>query len=187
MSELDLILAPPPALPRWKSGQYYDLKSALAGSTGAGAAMSAGTIYASPLFAPEARRVDRIGTDVTIAAAAGKLIRFGLATMGADGLPDVLLADTGSVAADATGGIEGTVDLWMPAGWSWGLMLSDGAPTVLNYTLTQTQGLLGWSSLASTTLQVTATKTQAYGALPAAFGTPTALSNVGFRIAVRAA
>ena len=182
---LGLIAAPSLTLPRWKSGRYYDFKSSNPATASTGA-LAANTIYGNLQWFT-GQPIDRIGTSVTTGAAAGKLLRCGIATMGADGLPDVLLVDSGNLAAEGIAGVEATVAVTPPMGWAWTLLITDGTPTVVSYAIERMPAELGWSSLTSTAIELCITKSQTFGAFPASFGAITAYSSVAYRVSVRAA
>ena len=177
--------AAPASIPVWKTGRYYDFKSSNPATASTGA-LAANTIYAQLQWF-SGQPIDRIGTSVTTGAAAGKLLRCGLATMGTDGLPDALLVDSGNLAADGIAGVEATVAVTPPRGWGWTLLITDGTPTVVSYAIERMPAILGWSSLTTTTLELCVTKSQTFGAFPATFGAISSYQSVAYRVAFRIA
>lgn len=156
-------------------------------STLATSAISAGTMYAQKLKLPFGVTITRVFCETTIAAAAGKLIRHGLYTVGADGLPGALLYDTGSLAADAAAGdIGADVSMMLPYDELYAVTLSDGTPTLRSYVTERAPQVMGWrSAVTAVTKESQILKTQAYGALPATFGTPTSYGNTPLRVGIK--
>ena len=109
------------------TGQYYPFRNVRAN---ANTAVVADTLYASPLLIPRNITVDRIAIDVQAAGAAGKLARLGIYYDGTNKYPGTLLLDAGTVAVDATGVKTITISQALPAGLYWGVMVSNGTPTV---------------------------------------------------------
>lgn len=166
------------------SGRWWDYGCAYPTTTGTQLLIT-GTIYAQKLKIPRGLAITKIFAEIATGGAAGKLIRLGLYTVGADGLPDALLADTGSLAADVTGEIGASSSLVLPYDEVWTAALSDGAPTLRAYVTDRSPQFMGWSSATATTRETALTKTQAYGALPATFGTPTSYVSTPLRVGVK--
>lgn len=74
--------------------------------------------------------IDAIMFRVTTAAAAGKLAKVAVFSMGADGLPGVSLAESSSIAVDSTGVKTGTFTAFRPPAEYFACFLSDGTPTI---------------------------------------------------------
>jgi hypothetical protein len=113
----------------WISGRTYDAQSYIGGGRSTWAIV-ANTIYSSPLWVPAGGvAIDRIGTEITVAAAAGKIARFMLYADN-NGLPGALLHDAGTIAVDTTGEKSITVAYTLPEGRVHAALVSDGTPTV---------------------------------------------------------
>lgn len=151
------------------------------------AAMAANTIYAMKLKIPRNLIITRVFCETTTAAGAGKLIRHGLYTVGADGLPAVLLYDTGNLAADAAAGdIGANIAMTLPYDEIWAATISDGTPTLRSYLMERTPQFMGWRTVVTNvTREVNVAKTQTFGALPDPFGTPTSYGSSPFRVGVK--
>lgn len=132
MSLLTSFSRPTPGVryPKFASGRFYNTRSFLAGINGTGA-LTANTIYASPLWIPPGAALDRIGINTTVAAAAGKVARLMLFAAGTDDLPGALLLDAGTVAADAVAGdLLLTIAYTPPPGLIYAAVVCDGTPTL---------------------------------------------------------
>jgi hypothetical protein len=97
-------------------------------------ALAADTLYAMPLVLERSGTFDRIAMYVSVAAAAGKLLRLGLYdSSGAGGGPGALVTDFSTVLCDATGVREITISQAIEAGLHWLCVVSDGTPTIYSH------------------------------------------------------
>mgnify|MGYP001592524472 FL=1 len=90
--------------------------------------VTAGRIYYLPIFVADPQTYIRIGAEVTVAGAAGKVIRLGIHAWN-KGVPGALVLDAGTIAADAVATAEITISKLLQ-GWYFLTFVSDGAPTV---------------------------------------------------------
>lgn len=98
--------------------------------SGGGFVCTAGTAYAKQFEALAANEIDALIVRVTTAAASTRLLRGAIYSIGADGLPDVKLAESGTVAADSTGVKQLTFTAFRPPQRFYAAFISDGAPTL---------------------------------------------------------
>ena len=83
---------------------WFPITQRLYGSVAnATAAVATDTAHFSPVYFPVATQVDEITISIFAAGSAGAVVRLGIYTQGTDGLPDALILDAGTVAADSTG------------------------------------------------------------------------------------
>lgn len=151
------------------SGRYYGQRNNY-GGVAATMALVANTLYAVPFTAPRAMALDRLGLNITGAAAGGKLLRLGLYLATPYGLPDVLIVGSGALAADATGVALATVDAKLKAhALYYFACVSDGTPTVTS--LTMNVSPFGGNDGTDVGGGASMTRTFAYAALPQAWGT----------------
>lgn len=171
--------------PAWVSGSYFDVRSSLGGTT-TQAALTANAIYASPIWVPRAgTRVDRIGINVSAAGAASTSARLMVYRATNDVLPGSLILDAGTVAVDSTGDKEITIDLALPAGWIFGAIVSNGAPTLQWVFSTIT--VYGTATPATVNTKASPNRPFTFGAAPDPWGTPTNYATNSFvRVALRA-
>ena len=163
--------------PKWITAKYYGPHT-IVGGTIASQALGANTVYASPLWVPPGSAIDRIGINVTVVAAAGKILRLMLHASGANDLPGALLLDAGTILADALGDREITVSYTPPGGLTWISVVSDGTPTVAMYNNTAVLGIMG-----STTVSGASTgsvfKSNVNANVPDPWGTPSGYLTTG--------
>jgi len=160
---------------RWKSGRYYDPNWASAAGTVGGIALVADTAYGCSLWVPEAKAIDRIGVNVTVAGTAAAVGRLSIYAEGADGLPGALLLDAGTVLIDTATGREATVAYTLPAGVVWMVFTPGVACSINSMLLTSGVRAHGAGSLTTGVRDGTITKTGAgTGAAAATFGAITA-------------
>lgn len=74
-------------------------------------------MYYRPFWVPVRRAFDRIGVDVSTAATAGGVLRFGLYS--GRGRPESLIVDAGTAASTATGSVEVTIAQTLGPGVYW--------------------------------------------------------------------
>lgn len=96
---------------------YYSLGWDHPGSF-SGYSLVTGRLIMRPIIIGARRSFDRIGVQVTTAAAAGGTIRLGLYSHGA-GKPNALLADSGSIASTTTGAKEAVISVTLDRGIYW--------------------------------------------------------------------
>jgi hypothetical protein len=96
--------------------------------SGGSATLTAGSAYAKQFEHLAANEIDAVIVRITVAAVAGRLIRGAIYSIGADGLPDVKLAESGTVAADSTGVKLLTFTAFRPPQRFYAAYISDGAP-----------------------------------------------------------
>lgn len=92
--------------------------------------VAADRAYAVPARATVDSDIDAIVFRITTAAAAGKLAKGAIFSVGADGLPGVKLAEGAAVAADSTGVKASTFTRFRPPPVFFVCVLSDGTPTI---------------------------------------------------------
>jgi hypothetical protein len=114
---------------------------------------SAGTLtltvdraYAVPFAAAVDAEVDAVLVRVTTAAAAGKLLKVGIWSVGSDGLPGVSLAESSTIAADTTGVKVGSFTRFRPPPRFFAVLVSDGATGVQSYGTTLAGNAMGFDS-----------------------------------------
>ena len=150
--------------------------------------LSSATFYAVPFTSPRSGTIDRIGVNVTSAAAAGKKARLGIysATSATNLYPSAKVLDSGEIAIDATGAVEATVSQALTAGTLyWLVILADAAISVKAVQPSSCSPILGFEST-YTTPQTQISVAQAYGALPSTFtGSGTTNGNNAPLIGVR--
>lgn len=134
----------------------------------------ANVMYAVPFWTSHAETWTRIG--IYVASGDGD-VRLGIYQNGANNLPGTLLLDAGTLDTTPTGEIEVTISQALSANTLyWLVYLAESDPEVWssNY---QTvfffnQFVCGFSNVNQFFSGFYVNKTQAYGALPASFGTP---------------
>lgn len=169
------------------SGRYYGARQFYGGSATA-TALVANTFYAAPFFTPVNFTADRITLNVTVAGAAGKLLRLGIYTATPAGLPDALLVDSGALAADTAAPFiaSATISQALIAGQLYFLaVVTDGTPTVT--TSQPVVGPYGATDAADTGFRLGMTRAFSYAALPASWGTPTFYTTLVPHVALRVA
>ena len=93
-------------------------------------AMIADRAYAKQFEALATNEIDAVLTRVTVAGASGKLIRGAIYSIGNDGLPDVKLAESSTVAADTTGVKTLSFTAIRPPQRFFVAVISDGTPSL---------------------------------------------------------
>lgn len=136
--------------------------------------VSANFIYYHGFFVPTSITVDQMAMEITTAAAAGKLVRYGVYTADINYQPVTLLADSGATAADSTGVKTASVSLALTPGYYVSCTLSDGGPVYRSYRGGSTyMGLL--TTLGASAIVGESFAALTYAALPA---TPTIATGV---------
>jgi len=93
-------------------------------------ALTAGRISFLLIFVSERTAYDRIGINVTVAAAGGSLCRVGIYAKGTDGWPGALILDGGTLATDAIAGVENVIALTLARGYYYTAGVCDDTPTI---------------------------------------------------------
>ncbi len=144
------------------SGRYYG--AIPFGTTVAASGMAANRLYAMPLYVPDTVTLDRIGVDISTAAA-GKLIRLGLYQTNAAGWPGTLLLDAGTVDASTAAGVEIIINQQVEGPRTyWLVALSDGTPQLRAF---PAAAHTGWTSVTDNATMFGFHAAQTYGPLPA--------------------
>jgi hypothetical protein len=112
-------------LPDWTAGRYYTPPIL---GTPAGATLGNGNCYLMPIRVPNAYTLVRIGAKVTIAGAAGSVIRLGIFNDNGSGLPGALLLDAGTIDGTSATAQEITISQAVGAGVLWLALCGQGAP-----------------------------------------------------------
>lgn len=108
---------------------YGDSISVQPGST-SNLLMVASRAYATPFIAQSAQEIDALVVRVTVAGSSGSLIRGAIYSIGADGLPDVQLALSGTVAGDTTGQKFLTFTAFRPPQRFFGCLIATNQPSI---------------------------------------------------------
>ncbi len=171
-------------LPRWVTGRYYDITSAVSATFSSGT-YTTGTLIAVLLYVPNTNTVDRIG--VGVSGAAAQTCRLGIYAMGSDGNPDALVLDSGDVSVNGTGTLTATIAESLTGGtWYW-LAATFSGLTGAIYRAVPNGGPVGYATIASNNNDSFAVdRAFTYGALPNPFGTPAIRLGHVPRIGVRA-
>lgn len=149
-----------------KTGEYhiFNVNQASAG------ALAVDRLYAYLIKIVRPITFDRIAIQITIAAAAGKLLRLGIYNVGANLIPGTLLLDAGAVAADAVAIKEITISQQLTKGYWWVAAITDGTPTVVRSNGNSPVGMpLGIPAASFSGHNTSVFAVQAYGALPSTF------------------
>lgn len=128
-------------------------------------ALVADTLYAAPFYVPRALSLDRIAVQIT--AQAGENIRFGIYSNGTNLYPGALVLDSGEVTLSDTQVEAVTISESKLKGIYWGVILSDGTPSLRG--LIRTFNPLGFSPTDWNSFGMAWVVSQTYGALPATF------------------
>lgn len=128
-------------------------------------ALSANTLYYMPVFYSAEKDVTTLFIDITTAVAASN-VRVGLYSIDKDGLPDVLLADSGSMSGASVTMVSATISaVQLVPGWYYGAVLTDSAISIRS-TSVYGESFSGWSNSTARYKNTYGTVTQTYGALP---------------------
>jgi hypothetical protein len=110
-----------------KSGSYYGPAHYIASTN----ACTAAQMVAIPMFLPTAMTAVSIECEVTVAGAAGTVVRLGIYGPGTSDNPANLILDAGTVAGDTTGVKAIAISQPLPAGLTWLVSCPQGgAPTM---------------------------------------------------------
>lgn len=94
-------------------------------------ATSTGFMKAAPIYVPANLTFDRIACRVTASGTAGALVRLGIYSSNAAGLPDALVLDAGQVSSASTGTKEITISQALTAGKYWLVAVGQSAGCTL--------------------------------------------------------
>lgn len=114
--------------------------------SGGGFVSTAGRAYAKQFEALAANEIDAIIMRITTAGAASTLVRGAIYSIGADGLPDVKLAESGTVAADTTGIKLLTFTAFRPPQRFYAAFISSGSPTYYGTSVGLSATSMGFTS-----------------------------------------
>jgi uncharacterized protein YjbJ (UPF0337 family) len=176
--------------PNARTGRTYGSRSSYGGTRTTPAALIVNTLQGGPISFPTDTPIDQLGLTITVAAAAGKLLRLMLYDEAADGAPGVKLEDSGSLAADpgaVPATVTYTVSRTLTAGRIYHLyVVSDGTPTV--ETSAGGVAVYGYDSAGDVAnSRNSANKAHTYAAGPDPFGTPTTFGTAVPHVTVRVA
>lgn len=113
-----------PYLPGLQSGNYFFPIGAGLISTDT---FPAGNLYLTPWLLEQATTIDRIGVDISTAAAAGTLVRPALYADNGTGYPGSLVVDPGTLAADAVAVVSATISQALAPALYWVGFVGQGA------------------------------------------------------------
>jgi len=119
-----------------------------------------------PMLVSTPITIDQLSTEVTSAAAAGKLLRMGIYAADTAWQPMSVVCDTGALAADAVGVVSGSVVAPLAAGRYLLAWNTDGAPTVRTVRGIPANGFLV-PTLGANPIVYSLRGTQTFGAFPA--------------------
>lgn len=142
------------------TGQYTNVLVNLDTST---KTLVADHLYATPYLAARTLTVDRIATEIKVAAA-GKSARLGIYRNGTNMYPGALVLDCGTIDCGTTGVKEIVIDQQLSQGLYWLAVVSDGAPQIEQALVISK--LLGVLANNYSSYYVGWDVAQAYGALP---------------------
>lgn len=153
------------------TGNYYMPPTA---SIGGSLNIYADAVNAVPIWFSHTETWTEIGVNV-YAEEAGASIRLGIWANGADNLPGALLLDTGNLSLATPGNLTNTISVALTANTIYWIghitnsdgvtcFLTNGSPSAAPWVL----GLSAWDGSGSAGVY----KSQAFGALPNPFGTP---------------
>ena len=107
------------------AGRYY--RPAVGANSALAFALANGTEFAVPFFVSADDTFDRIAINVTVAGAAGSVIRLGIKKE-SGGAPGDLVLDAGTVDSTGTGAKTITISQSLTAGWYWLVAVGQGSP-----------------------------------------------------------
>lgn len=170
MSEGYGLIGPGQSFPPRIAGRYYRpdvMPWGVLATTSANVAMVADRMYAVPYQNPTGILIARLAGSINAGSAAGKLLRFGVALPGSDGLPGALVKDGGPLAADVTGAVSVTfTGIPTASPFVYLLAWSDGAPTMVCYA-TVVNAPFGYADANALTRRPCLTRDLAFAAFPA--------------------
>lgn len=182
--QVSLDLAPKDTSPqRLISGRYYGTRSGVPNTS----ALPAGFCTLSPIFIPGDVTIDRIGTEVTIAAATS-VVRLGVYSCDAYGRPLTLVLDAGTVDASTTGEKELTISQSLPRGLYYlAAAVQTAGCTVRNIGFSEAPPVASttFAGSAATTAPNCYTSSSVTGALPSTLSTSLAAGSGATKVRVR--
>jgi len=108
------------------------------------------SLYCCPFRCDSPHGYDQALINVTTGAAATSLGRISILSQGVDGLPDSLIADSGTFLVDAIAEAGAAFSIpTVPGSWVWLCFQSNGAPTVFKYNANNNNSALGWVTASS--------------------------------------
>lgn len=159
----------------YAAGRYYTGEGVTPAAVGT-LALTANTLYATASVFRKATLWTKIAANITIAAAAGKFIRYGIYNF-KNGVPAELVFDSGNIAADVTGVREITLSRVMMPGMYALCVISDGTPTITAGSMSANfAGTIGSSGFGVSDQLIIRSFT--FGALPLTFGAVTYTTGV---------
>jgi hypothetical protein len=93
-------------------------------------AITANVMYYAPILVTTSITIDQLQLVVTVAGAAGKLVRMGIYNADTDWQPTSLVLDAGTVLVDTTGVKSISISQVLPPGRYITALVSDGTPTL---------------------------------------------------------
>jgi len=167
-----------PAHPGMTPGNYYS--TVMDGPIGTLPAL-ANTLYGILFYNPVQATYTKIGVNVSVLGVGNA--RLGIYSNNS-GIPGSLILDAGTVSVSTTGDKEITISQVLASGWYFLVLLPSVAVTVTAVVPTTPENFLG--SVSSGVLATTGfTASQAFGALPNNFPTPTAINTAIPRLWLR--
>lgn len=132
------------------------------------AAIAANYMYAFPVYWPGGAPIGNLYADIYTAAAAGKVLKIGIAVPNDDWTVCAVIAQGGNAAADATGLATSALStpLILPAGWYVGIIWSDGTPTIRCSNMVGQADNFGWDNTTPTYKYVRLYTAQTFGSWP---------------------
>lgn len=133
--------------------------------------LAANFAYFFPVYWPGGRPIGNLYCDVQTAAAAGKLVKVGLAVPNDDWTACRVVVEAASVGADVTGMRTGAVatPVNLPPGWYVGIIASDGTPIMRSATQQGAADPFGWHGTTPIYKTVKRWKAFTFGAFPTTF------------------
>lgn len=154
---------------RMRNGFYYGP----GGSVSSSVTSTINRLFALPIFIPRRVSVDRIGVNITVAAAASSVARLAIYADiddGMGGLPGALVTGSdGTVDTDSTGFKEATIDVTLNPGLYWLAYVAQGG-TPNTGALTSNSQMVGyWVSAATVAQRSAYSRDSVTGAVPDPF------------------
>jgi len=131
--------------------RYHDVSDGEGGfSAPTAVLLVANTLYACPFRCDSPRGYNQALINVTTGAVATSLGRISILSQGSDGLPDSLIADSGTFLVDAIAEAGAAFSIpTVPGSWAWLCFQSNGAPTVFKYNTNNNNSALGYVTASS--------------------------------------
>ena len=131
--------------------RYHDVSDGEGGfSAPTATLLTVNTLYACPFRCDAPRGYNQALINVTTGAVATSLGRISILSQGTDGLPDSLIADSGTFLVDAIAEAGAAFSIPTVQGaWVWLCFQSNGAPTVFKYNTNNNNSALGYVTASS--------------------------------------